>query len=199
MDVEIELDVLGQAVGAGDRLRLAVSTTYWPWIWPSPEVTTITVHAGEGSWLTLPTRPLDVPDGDVRVFGPPEQAVPPPGVTYDEVDAFHVIERDVVTGEIAMRMNQDGDMTLRLPDGLVLDEVNRDRYRIVEGDPTSAEVEANRSLTMSRGDWSVRIETRSRMTSTPTHFRLEDTLEAWEGEAQVFERTWSRDIARDHV
>ncbi|HVF07951.1 MAG TPA: CocE/NonD family hydrolase, partial [Actinomycetota bacterium] len=42
-EVEVELDVLGQAVAVGDRLRLAISTTYWPWLWPSPDGTEITI------------------------------------------------------------------------------------------------------------------------------------------------------------
>jgi uncharacterized protein len=117
----------------------------------------------------------------------------------DEVDAFHVIERDVLTGEIALRMNQDGDVTMRFPDGLVIDERNRDRYVIVEGEPLSATVTAERTLAMSRGDWRVRIETTSRMTSSATHFRLEDTLRAFEGDEPIFERTWDREIARDLV
>ncbi|HEX6844555.1 MAG TPA: CocE/NonD family hydrolase, partial [Actinomycetota bacterium] len=106
IEADIELDVLGQAVPAGHRLRLALSTTYWPWLWPSPEIATITIEAGEGSWLELPTRPLDAPDGEVRVYGRPEQGAALAGLEVDEVDAFHVIERDVVTGEVAMRMNQ---------------------------------------------------------------------------------------------
>ena len=198
-DVDIEMDVLGQAVAGGDRLRLTLSPTYWPWLWPSPEPATLTVSAGEASWLELPTRPLDAPDGDVRTFGPPEQAAGLAGLDVDEVDAFHVIERDVVTGEIALRMNQDGDVTMRFADGLVVDERNRDRYAIVEGDPLSASVEAERILRYQRGDVRVRIETHSRMTADATDFRLEDTLEAYEDDVQVFARTWDRTIPRDHV
>jgi len=199
IEVNVELDVLGQAVPAGHRLRLALSTTYWPWLWPSPEAAAIAITAGEDSWLELPIRPLGAPDGDVRVFGAPEQGAPLSGVHTDEVDAYHVIERDVVTGEIALRMNQDGDTTKRFPDGLVLDERNRDRYSITEGDPLSAAVTAERTLTMARGGWGVRIETVSRMTSTATHFRLVDTLTAYEGDQQAFERTWDREIPRDLV
>jgi hypothetical protein len=32
MDIKIELDVIGQAIPAGYRLRLALSTTHWPWL-----------------------------------------------------------------------------------------------------------------------------------------------------------------------
>jgi putative CocE/NonD family hydrolase len=199
VDVDLELDVLGQAIAAGDRLRLAVSTTYWPWIWPSPEPVTIAVETGWASWLELPIRPLGAPDGDPRAYGPPEEGPRLADVEVDEIDAYHVIERDVVSGEISLRMNQDGDVTMRFPDGLVFDERNRDRYTIVERDPLSAEIVAERTLGMSRGAWRVRIETSSRMTSTLSHFRLEDSLRAFEGDERIFERTWDREIPRDHV
>jgi hypothetical protein len=199
VDVDVELDVLGQAIAAGHRLRLAISTTYWPWIWPSPEVATISMVSGPASWLELPVRPLGTPDGPVRSFGPPERAPGLTGLEVEEADAFHVIERDILTGAITFRMNQDGDVTMRLPDGLVIDERNRDRYAIVEGDPLSASVIAERTLTMSRGDWRVRIETTSAMTSSATHFRLQDTMRAFEGDDPIFERTWDREIARDFV
>jgi predicted acyl esterase len=37
----IELNVLGHRSPAGHRLRVSISTAYWPLIWPSPERTTL--------------------------------------------------------------------------------------------------------------------------------------------------------------
>ena len=37
------------AVPAGHALRLALSPTYWPWIWPSPEPVTLTAARRDGS------------------------------------------------------------------------------------------------------------------------------------------------------
>jgi putative CocE/NonD family hydrolase len=199
VDAVIELDVVGQAVAAGDRLRLTLSPTYWPWIWPSPQPVTITVATGSRSWLALPVRPLDADDGTPRAFGPPEECAELPGLETQEIDAFHVIERDVMTGEISLRMNQDGDLQMRFADGLLVDERNRDRYMIVEGDPLSARVTCERTLRYERGAVRVRIETSSEMTSDATHFHVVDTLNAFENDAQVFTRTWDRRIARDHI
>ena len=53
----VELNVLGQAVPAGHRLRLAVASTYWPWAWPSPEAVALTLHTAGESRLELPVRP----------------------------------------------------------------------------------------------------------------------------------------------
>ncbi len=203
-ELEVELDVLGQAIGAGHRLRLALSSTYWPWLWPSPDPVELTVVAGSSSWLELPVRPLEAPDGPAPSFGPPETA---PGLPLEEVSAqpaFHRIERDVVTGTFVMALNQDGDRRFRLPDGLTMDEENHDRFEIREGDPLSASVESTRRLGLARDGWRVEVRTSSRMTADRDSFHLLDTLEAFEGDGndgwrQVFERTWDRSIPRDLV
>ena len=52
---------------------------------------------------------------------------------------------------------------------------------------------------MSRGDWRIRTETRTVLTSTPTHFHITATLDAWEGDKRVFSRNWDELVARDLV
>jgi hypothetical protein len=198
MDVDVELDVLGQAFEAGDKLRLAVSTTYWPWLWPSPEPVTITVSTGAASWLELPVRPISAPDGDDPGFRPPE-VVPRPDTGPGGDEAFHIIERDVVTGEISMRINQDGDRRARLPNGISLSESSLDRFEIREGDPLASAVTCERSFTWDRDDVHVRIETRSELSSTAVEFLLHERIEVFESDAPVFEGTWDRSIPRDGV
>src|SRR3546814_9692687 len=51
----IVLDDVGYRVPAGHRLRVALSTAYWPMIWPSPEPVSLTLHA-PGSRILLPVR-----------------------------------------------------------------------------------------------------------------------------------------------
>lgn len=201
-DVSIELDVLGQAVAAGNRLRLALSTTYWPWLWPSPEVTTITVGAGDASWLELPVRPLDAGDGDPPAFGPPESAPPLETETIRQDPAYYVIGHDVVAGTHTIRQNQDGDnRTRQLASGVEMWDINRDEVFIREGDPLSARTVAERTYGLRWDDPGVETEvrTRSELTCDATTFFLEDRLEAFENGERIFERTWSRSFPRDHV
>jgi len=198
MDVDIELDVLGQAIPAGHRVRVAISTTYWPWLWPSPEPVTIVVTTGEDTWLELPVRPPTAPDGPSPAFGSPE-AAPGLEVAREEEEAFHVVERDLVTGEISMRINQDGDTRTWLPNGISLSRRNLDRFSIREGEPLSCAVTCDRTFTWDRHDVHVRIQTRSELTSTAAAFALVEHIEVFEGPSLVFERTWNRAIPRDHV
>ena len=199
VDVEVELDVLGQAVAPGHRLRLAISSTYWPWLWPSPEPVELTIETGAGSWFEVPVRPLGLSDGEPPAFGEPETG---PSIAVEDevtVPAFHRLQRDLVTGEVVMELNQDGDKRMVLPGGLTLIEDNHDRFRIVEGDPTSASVTSTRRLRLERGSWRIDVRTTSRMTADGERFFLFDRVEAFEGDERVFERTWERDVPRDHV
>src|SRR5262249_54954838 len=52
--VRIQLNDAGSAFPAGHRIRLALSTAYWPVIWQSPEKATLLISDGT---LDLPVRP----------------------------------------------------------------------------------------------------------------------------------------------
>ena len=56
--VRVRLNVIGQAVEAGHRLRLALSPTWWPMVWPQPVDAPLVVAPG-GSTLSLPVLTRD--------------------------------------------------------------------------------------------------------------------------------------------
>ncbi|MGZ8630302.1 MAG: CocE/NonD family hydrolase [Actinomycetota bacterium] len=194
-EVEIELDAVGQAVAAGDHLRLAISTTYWPWLRPSPDEVTLTLVTGESTWIDLPVRSLEPGDGPAPAYGPAQSA---PRLPIDELEAtasFRTIEHD--GGVYTLSIDPEGDHRYRLPEGLEITEQARDRFTIREGDPLSARVECDRLLGLERGAWRVEVRTHSEMTAGREAFHLVDSVEAFDGADLVFERTWERSILRD--
>ena len=46
MQVALQLDDIAYAVQPGHRLRVAISSTYWPLVWPSPEPVALTLAEG---------------------------------------------------------------------------------------------------------------------------------------------------------
>src|SRR5262249_4453894 len=54
-EIELPLVFVSQRLRAGNRLRIAVSENFWPLVWPSPQIATLTLTAAV-STLTLPTR-----------------------------------------------------------------------------------------------------------------------------------------------
>ena len=73
--IALRLNDAGHRFGAGNRIRVALSTAYWPIAWPAPEKATLTVTAG-ASTLTLPVRPQSTDDAALRRFEEPEGASP---------------------------------------------------------------------------------------------------------------------------
>jgi hypothetical protein len=71
--VRIQLNDAGSVFPAGHRIRLALSTAYWPMIWPSPEQATLMILAGT---LDLPVRPAQPADGLLSPLPGPESALP---------------------------------------------------------------------------------------------------------------------------
>jgi putative CocE/NonD family hydrolase len=53
--ISLKLDDVAYAVPEGHRIRLALSTNYWPMIWPAPEPVTLTLSTST-STLNLPER-----------------------------------------------------------------------------------------------------------------------------------------------
>jgi uncharacterized protein len=195
--VTVRLDAAGYSFPAGHRLRLAISSTYWPWAWPSPEPVELTVF---GATLVLPVRPQRSEDADLAAFDEPEQT-PPLQVEQLEPGVGHrSIRRDLVTGLVEQVFDWDVGGAVRLvPIDLVSSDTSHTVYSIVEGDPLSAKVEFRATTGMARGDWSTRAEVTSTMTADAEAFDVTSALDAYEGAARVFARTWSWRIPRDSV
>ena len=71
--VKVQLNDIAHAFPAGHRIRIAVSTSYWPIAWPSPEAVILTLRTGNSA-LYLPVRPPAPEDERLRPFEPPSAA-----------------------------------------------------------------------------------------------------------------------------
>jgi putative CocE/NonD family hydrolase len=189
--LRLQLDDIAYAVPAGHRLRFAVSTAYWPMIWPAPAPVTLTLTAGR---LDLPVRPL--PEGPETALPPPEAAPPWPHDVLRPASNRRVITEDQATGLVTLEIDDDfGEMRDR-DHGLTTGSRLSERWSIHPDDPLSARAEARWTQTLARGDWSVRTEAETTMTSDATTFRITGRLTAFEGERQVFVRDHDRTIPR---
>jgi putative CocE/NonD family hydrolase len=201
--VRVDLNHAAHAFPAGHRLRVAVSNAYWPLLWPSPEAVRLTLFAGAGR-LDLPVRPPR-PGGEAAPPPGPESAPPVARTTLREGRIERGVTRDLLTGEVVHRLFIDGGVFG--PAGLIrIDEIEQElghvmtcEYRIRDDDPLSARAEVVQSYVMARGDWRVRIEARAAMSADAQAFHLAAGLEAYEGEEQVFARTWDDSIPREGV
>ena len=196
-EVRVPLDVITHSFPAGHRLRVAVSPTYWPWAWPSPEPVRLTLFSGA---LDLPERPPRPEDEALPAFGEPEHS---PALATESVEAGpqgRSIRRDLSTNLVEQVFDFDLGGTQKILDiDLETSDTNRTVYSIVEGDPLSAAVRFHATSGMARGDWRMLSEVTSEMTCDAEAFHVATTLEVTEGDAPVFVRTWTYRFPRDHV
>jgi uncharacterized protein len=195
--VTITLDDIGYVFPPGHRIRLAISTSYWPMLWPSPEQATVHVITGE-SRLTLPERPRRA-DEIAPTFGPAVTSPPLEQETIRPSGNTRTITGDVETGRTEIRIEDDFGKSKNLEHGLITGGVGRERHVITPDDPLSARSETHWTQELEREGWRVRTETFSAMWSDATHFHLTGRLEAYEDDALVFERDYSESIPRDGI
>jgi putative CocE/NonD family hydrolase len=199
--IRVPLNDVAYAFPARHKLRLAVSTSYWPIAWPAPAPVTLSLFTGE-SFVDLPVRPPDPRGEDLRPLEPPECAAaetielrPPP--------LKRIIERDRATNETIYtiasgRGDLDGVKMTRIKAiGLEVGHTILKRFRIGEEDPNTAQAEVIQKTQFRRGVWKTRVETRTRVASSPDDFILDAELKAYEDEEEFFTRTWTRRIKRD--
>jgi hypothetical protein len=192
----IAMNHIAHAFLPGHRLRVALSTSYWPQMWPAPAPVTLTLHPGPRR-LELPVRAPRAADAALRSFGP---AVGAPPLADEELrpgGTRRTVTSDVASGVTTVVMEKDsGGAHLKAID-LAVDSAAVETYRVTSGDPASAEGHITYRQSMGRGDWSVRTETRSTLKLTPTEFLVTAELDVYEGDHPTFSTSESFAIPRD--
>ncbi|MGD8429120.1 MAG: CocE/NonD family hydrolase [Ectothiorhodospiraceae bacterium] len=199
--VRLQLNDIGYTFRAGHTLRLAVSSTYWPMLWPSPEPVELTIHTGS-SELELPVRPPCREDAELEPFQPPERGPEPDYAALEMAPAQRLIELDLTTDETVYTTFGDGGdfggaALTRIEDiDLTVGYTMRKVMRIHEHNPLSAKAHTEQKTIMRRGDWSVRLECRVAVSCDAERFRIQATLEAYESGERIFAREWDEHIPR---
>lgn len=196
-NVKLKLNHFGQRLGVGNRLRLALSTTYFPIVWPSPEVTTLTIDTGSSS-IDLPVRTNDSLDSHLKPFGPAING------SLKKTELRPAIHKNYV------KWDWDSGRT-----ELVVDwddgkwEIDATGWRfgwttplvmgIHPADPLSAEVYQGFEREFERDGFRVSFKGWTKMRATISDWIMTARIDAWEGEKAVFGRDYEFKVPRDHV
>jgi hypothetical protein len=194
-DTEISflIDQMAYRLAPGHKLRLALSTTYWPFVWPSPEAATLTITGGS---LDLPVHSGSTAEW---VPPPPEGAEPWKHKVLRPGKTTRHIETDLLSGRSALVVNDDGGDMENLSTGLRTGETMSELWEVNQNDPLSARAVHVWEQRLSRGDWAVRTKASAEMTATATHLRMKANLTAWEGDQVIFTRDFDDEVPRRFV
>jgi putative CocE/NonD family hydrolase len=194
VEVTLNLDHIAYRVPAGHRLRLSISTSYWPLLWPAPEVATVTLKRGV---LHLPVR-RTARKAEVS-FEPPTAADPWQTETLRSGSNTRRREVDLKTGVVSLIIEDDFGKLRDSDHGLVAGSIARERWDIHPEDPLSARGSCHWTEEMERGDIRLRTETHCEMWSDANEFHLKARLEAYENDRLIYERDHEDTVARDHM
>ena len=191
--LNLQLDHCGHRFLPGHRIRVALSTAYWPFIWPAVDnpVLSIANHPG---FISLPVRSPGS-DEDIHLPGP----VAPPASALSEFRppaSERKVSRDPDQNKSYLEINDDlGEYRID-SHGLVTSAKKAELYEITGGDPLSAKAQITWEFDYSRAGWHIRTETETRMSCDRDTYHLAATVRAFEQGNCVFERTYEHEIAR---
>jgi len=200
--VRLRLNEIAQGFPAGHRLRLSLSTSYWPIAWPPPEPVRLTIHLAN-SRLVLPERPPRHEDQALRAFGEPEGTAPPARRMMQPDHHSWRVHRDLATDESVLEVINDQGVWHMEDIDLATEARAQEWYTSCGNDFGSVRGETLWQRRLERGEWRVRTVTRTVLTATADEFHVRADLDAYEkdeaGERRVMCRSWERRIPRDCI
>ncbi len=188
-DHHLGLSLCGHRFKAGNRVRLAVSESLWPLVWPSPARATLSIYPS-GSGITLPIRQ---DDGSPAHFPIPVRTSPaPPPADYAPIapDADGRIR--IVNETPAFPYPVAGAET-------VLSSSTTEISEIIENQPGTSRWTATSTSSWKRDDWDCAIEAGYDLTADENTFFLREWLIARRDGEQIFERTHTSEIPRRFI
>ena len=203
-DVQVPLNGVAHSFPVGHRLRLSVSTSYWPLVWPAPRAAELTIHPAD-SVLRVPVRPPR-PQDDERIapFAEPDMAPDLETTTLEPSEHDWRVTRDLATDVSTLEIVNDQGAFRIDETGTVIRRSTTEWYSFRWDDVTSVRGETRTVRRIERDDWRTEVVTRTVLTCTEDDFIIRADLDAYElddvrGHRRVHAESWDRTIPRDLV
>ncbi|MCZ4282138.1 CocE/NonD family hydrolase [Kiloniella laminariae] len=192
--VQVKLNDIGYRLPKGHKLRLAISTAYWPISWPSPEETTATITTGISS-LLLPEYKIDHPE--LIKMQPAIPRGEDDVVIHREPASSRKTEQDCNNGTVTVTTIEDFGQKIFPATGLEVSSRVEERFTISPDDPLSAFAEAHWVMAVGRNEWQTRTVGKTTMNADKQNYYLIATLDAYEADEKIFSKEWKETIPRD--
>ena len=193
MDICIKLDDTGYQLTQGHRLRLAISTAYFPLLWPSTQKVNLS--------LDLSKAVLSIPCHDrlgqlTRNLGQ-GYVCPVNEITHTRPEKHTRMTRiNAANGEQTTVIDDDfGEFTF-VAHKLTVGEVCHEEHTILPNDPHSAVSKCNWHSHQARPGWEIDVYTSLKVTCDADYFYLNARLEALENGQQVHQKSWQEQVLR---
>jgi uncharacterized protein len=197
--IRLVLRDIAQSFRPGSRIRIALSTTYWPMILPAPEAVTLTVHTRD-SVIELPVRSPREDDSHLKALGTgfaPESSGAT--VVIPQRDRTKTFSWDVAARTLTIDTHYPYERHRLNANGTELSESRREVSVIRDDDPTTAALEYRQTKGLYRPGWDIRVDTTLRMALMKDTFLLDGEVCVFEDGKEFWSRRWQRPITRKFV
>lgn len=197
-DVTLRCNYIAQRFPAGHRIRLSLSTSYWPLAWPAPEPARLRIFPS-ASALHLPVRQERAEDAELRDMGTPELDQPLAVSMIRPGERDWKVIHNLRNNEVMLHVTSN-DARFRLDDiNWTVEKKVDEKYSYQHNnyDTLRGEVVCRRFF--QRDDWTAFTETKTVLTSTKTHFIIRATLDAYQGDVRIFSKSWDEEVRRDFL
>nr|WP_254007614.1 CocE/NonD family hydrolase [Rhizobium sp. L1K21] len=195
VEITLLLDTCGYSFKPGHKIRLSLSTSYWPMILPAPFDPGLTFDTASLSFK-LPLL------GEHEKTNVEEPENPDPLPKYIEqapgASRRHVM-RDLQAGVTHYHIYDDSGLSEHPQTGLATRQIRDETWSITTNDHLSSVGEAVWTCDMSRPGWFIRTVCRTKLACTDTEWLLTASVAAFEDEEQIFERVFEKRIPRDFM
>jgi len=192
ISIVFDLDQIAYRIFKGHKIRLSISNSYWPLLWPTPDKSEIEIVEGS---IEIPV--INGSIENTRNFLPEKTDEPWKTETLREASNSRKITRDIGSDGSILEIIDDFGLVRDLKHDLEIGSIAREWWSIHPDDPLSAEGKTHWTEERSRGAWKTRTETYAKMNSDAENFYIYAKLEAYENEILFFEKEISETISRD--
>lgn len=193
-NTQFSLDQIAYRIPAGHQLRISLSTSYWPFVWPSPKQTSLSLSAGT---LTLPIK-TGTQQQTVH-FPSAESSATWQTETQRPASSTRDVTLDEETGEHLTIINNDFGEVKDLHHGLISGGAVGERWSIKANDPLSAKTAIIWEQTGGRNDWRWKTVIHFDTRCDEQHFYVTAKLSAFNNDELIFERSYSDTIQREFI
>ena len=195
ISIELEFPNTAYQFAIGHQIRIAISSSYWPVIWPSPAPTRMGLCL-EHAELQLPTRVPESTDAQIDFIAP----VKPDGLPAHKVISAPALERwteyDQSTGEKSICWHQPYHRIYHKEITLEFGFEMNARHHINVYDPNSASSRFQHELSFKRDGQHIKVNCSAELRSTKTEFLLYGVLAITENEKVIFHKEWQPVVTR---
>jgi predicted acyl esterase len=193
--VRLKLNDIAHRFPVGHRIRVALSTAFWPLAWPAARRRPVTLMTGQ-SQLILPVLADEDDLPMPRSFAPAATEESQAVIVRNSGGRNRQTREDPAMRSVEVEVERAKSCYIVRATGTEVAHQTHETFFITADEPNSARIENRSNWSLSRPGWDVRTKAVVTLASTENTFELSASMEAYESAALIGSRSFSFSIPR---